>query len=470
MTHLATVLFAPFEFNHADLVSAAVLQNFGGDPGAIDKRCPDFDLISVRHQQDFREFNVPAWVSGKGLDVEFIARTDTVLFSAGFNDCMHRENVWNYLRSQRARDSTEFANRRQDRRIENGNFPLLLARSSCSPEPTPAVTKVHETKDKPDIEDLRTLVREDVAAIDRLIKARLYSDVILINQLSQYIIASGGKRLRPLLALLSAKVAGYEGTRHREVAVIIELIHTATLLHDDVVDASTMRRGRETANLVWGNEASVLVGDFLYSRAFQMMVDLEDIRVLEILADATNTIAEGEVMQLVNCRDPDTSEARYLTTIHNKTAKLFEAAAILGAVVARRETAFEHAMGAFGRHIGTAFQLVDDALDYSASPADLGKNIGDDLAEGKPTLPLLYAMWNGTPTQAKIVREAIEKGGRERIDEISSAIESTGAIAYTFARAQAEADKALAACAEIPKSSYRDGLETFVDLAVNRGS
>ena len=252
--------------------------------------------------------------------------------------------------------------------------------------------------------------------------------------------------------------------------MIVELIHTATLLHDDVVDASKMRRGRETANLVWGNEASVLVGDFLYSRAFQMMVDLQDIRVLEILADATNTIAEGEVMQLVNCRDPDTTEERYLTTIHNKTAKLFEAAAILGAVIARRETALEHAMGAYGRHIGTAFQLVDDALDYSASSADLGKNIGDDLAEGKPTLPLLYAMWNGTPAQAKIVREAIEQGGRERIEEISSAIESTGAIAYTFARAQAEADKALAACAEIPKSPYRDALEAFVELAVNRSS
>ena len=340
----------------------------------------------------------------------------------------------------------------------------------AGPDQCPQVTDLYETKAKPEIADLRMLVREDVAAVDRLIKARLYSDVVLINQLSHYIIASGGKRLRPLLALLSAKAAAYEGTRHREVAVIVELIHTATLLHDDVVDASKMRRGRETANLVWGNEASVLVGDFLYSRAFQMMVDLQDIRVLEILADATNTIAEGEVMQLVNCHDPDTTEERYLTTIHNKTAKLFEAAAILGAVIAERGTEFEHAMGAYGRHIGTAFQLVDDALDYSASSADLGKNIGDDLAEGKPTLPLLYAMRNGTPAQATIVREAIEQGGRERIDEISSAIESTGAIAYTFARAQAEADKALAACAEIPKSPYRDALETLVELAVNRSS
>jgi octaprenyl-diphosphate synthase len=329
---------------------------------------------------------------------------------------------------------------------------------------------VQETRTSPDIDALRRLVQEDAAAVDRLIRARLYSDVVLINQLGHYIIGNGGKRLRPLIALLSARAAGYEGARHVEVAVIVELIHTATLLHDDVVDASKMRRGRETANLVWGNEASVLVGDFLYSRAFQMMVDLENIRVLEILADATNTIAEGEVLQLASCHDPDTSEERYLKTIQNKTAKLFEAAAILGAVVAERDGAFENAMGAYGRHVGTAFQLVDDALDYCASPEVLGKNIGDDLAEGKPTLPLLYAMWHGTSNQAATVRDAIRHGGIERIEEIRAAIESTGAITYTFARAQAEADKALAALAEIPESAYRSALETLVEFAVNRSS
>ena len=329
-------------------------------------------------------------------------------------------------------------------------------------------TVVHEAKSAPDIEELRRLVLEDSQAVDRLIRARLYSDVVLINQLSHYIIAGGGKRLRPLLALLSAKAAGYEGTRHVDVAVIVELIHTATLLHDDVVDASKLRRGRETANLVWGNEATVLVGDFLSSRAFQMMVELENIRVLEILADATNTIAEGEVMQLVSCRDPETTEERYLTTIHNKTAKLFEAAAMLGAVVAGRGGEFENAMGAYGRHIGTAFQLVDDALDYSSSPEELGKNIGDDLAEGKPTLPLLYAMWHGTPAQAALVRSAIERGGLDHINEIQAAIESTGAITYTFGRAQAEAQKALAALMEIPKSPYRNALEVLVEFAVYR--
>jgi octaprenyl-diphosphate synthase len=329
---------------------------------------------------------------------------------------------------------------------------------------------VHEARSAPDIDELRRLVQDDVQAVDRLIRARLYSDVVLINQLSHYIIAGGGKRLRPLLVLLSAKASGYEGTHHIDAAVIVELVHTATLLHDDVVDASKLRRGRETANLVWGNEASVLVGDFLYSRAFQMMVDLQNLRVLEILADATNTIAEGEVMQLVNCHDPGTTEERYLATIHNKTAKLFEAAAMLGAVVAGRTGALENALGAYGRHIGAAFQLVDDALDYSSSPDELGKNIGDDLAEGKPTLPLLYAMWHGTPEQATMVRHAIEHGGLEHIKEIQAAIESTGAITYTFARAQAEADKALAALKEVPNTPYKTALEVLAEFAVSRSS
>lgn len=321
-----------------------------------------------------------------------------------------------------------------------------------------------------DIAAVRALVADEIAAVDRLIKARLYSEVVLINQLSQYIIGSGGKRLRPVIALLAAKATGYTGTRHIDVAVIIELIHTATLLHDDVVDASKMRRGRETANLVWGSEASVLVGDFLYSRAFQMMVDLQNMRILEILADSTNTIAEGEVMQLVNCHDPDTTEQRYLDTIHNKTAKLFEAAAELGVVISGGQPHLETALARYGRHLGTAFQLVDDALDYSASLEELGKNIGDDLAEGKPTLPLLYAMWKGTKTEAAIVREAIEKGGLEQIEAISAAIESTGAITYTFALAEAEAAKAKEALSGLPPSPYTDALCTLASFAVHRSS
>lgn len=321
-----------------------------------------------------------------------------------------------------------------------------------------------------DIDDVRNLVADEIGAVDRLIKTRLYSDVVLINQLSHYIIGSGGKRLRPVIALLSAKAVGYNGSQHIDVAAIIELIHTATLLHDDVVDSSKMRRGRETANLIWGSEASVLVGDFVYSRAFQMMVDLQNMRILEILADATNIIAEGEVMQLVNCHDPNTTEQRYLDTIRNKTAKLFEAAAELGIVVGGGKPELETALARYGRHLGTAFQLVDDALDYRGSLAQLGKNIGDDLAEGKPTLPLLYAMWNGTDEQAQTVREAIEKGGLERITEISAAIESTGAITYTFALAEAEAAQAKAALSGLAPSPYLDALDRLATFAVHRNS
>jgi octaprenyl-diphosphate synthase len=307
-----------------------------------------------------------------------------------------------------------------------------------------------------------------MAEVDRLIRSRLYSEVALINQLGTYIIAGGGKRLRPALSLLAAKATGHTGTRHIEVAVIIELVHTATLLHDDVVDASRMRRGRETANLIWGNEASVLVGDFLYSRAFQMMVELQNLRVLEILADATNVIAEGEVMQLVSCHDPEISEQRYLDTIRFKTAKLFEAAAQLGVVVADGSTAQENALAAYGRHLGTAFQLVDDALDYCADSAQLGKNLGDDLAEGKPTLPLLYAMWQGTPSQAALIRTAIQQGGRDRIADITAAIESTGAITYTLALAEREAAGAQSALSAVPPSKFREVLIGLAKFAVER--
>lgn len=326
------------------------------------------------------------------------------------------------------------------------------------------------TTPNPTIEEINSLVAADLKAVDQRIESRLYSDVMLINQLSHYIIGSGGKRLRPILVLLSAKAVGYQGHSHIDVACIIELVHTATLLHDDVVDASQMRRGRETANLVWGNEASVLVGDFLYSRAFQMMVDLQNMRILEVLADATNTIAEGEVMQLVNCHDPSITEQRYLDTIRNKTAKLFEASTQLGVVLSQDNTELETAFATYGRHLGTAFQLIDDALDYTSSSEDIGKNIGDDLSEGKPTLPLLYTMWNGEEKQAKVVREAIEKGGLEHIDLILEAIESTGAITYTFSIAEAEAAKAKAALRDVPPSPYLDALNALAEFAVHRSS
>jgi len=318
------------------------------------------------------------------------------------------------------------------------------------------------------LKQLRALIGGDMAAVDLRLQASLQSEVVLINQLGSYIIGGGGKRLRPALSLLAARALGYGGQRHVEVAAIIELVHTATLLHDDVVDDSRLRRGRETANSLWGNEASVLVGDFLYSRAFQMMVTLSDLRVLEIMADATNIIAEGEVMQLANCHDPDISEQRYLDTIRYKTARLFEAAAQLGVVVAGGSLELQQALAAYGRHLGTAFQLVDDALDYQSDSATLGKNLGDDLAEGKPTLPLLYALWNGSVAESELIRTAIEQGGREQLPQIRAAIESTGAITYTLALAEREAAEADAALVSLPSSDFRDVLSGLARFAVQR--
>ena len=319
-----------------------------------------------------------------------------------------------------------------------------------------------------DIEQIRAPVRDDLHAVDALIRQKLHSDVVLINQLAGYIIDSGGKRLRPITVLLAARACGYEGGDHIAAAAIVEFIHTATLLHDDVVDESSLRRGRETANAIWGNQASVLVGDFLYSRAFQMMVGIGRMRVMEILADTTNTIAEGEVMQLLHCHDPDTTEERYQAVIYAKTAKLFEAAAQLGAVLANRPLAEEQALVRYGRHLGTAFQLIDDVLDYSASSAEMGKNIGDDLAEGKPTLPLIYAMRHGAPEEVQIIRTAIEQGGLEQLDIVTRTIESTGALDYTARLAAAEAEHAIADLDSLQDSPAKESLFALARFAVSR--
>ena len=304
--------------------------------------------------------------------------------------------------------------------------------------------------------------------VNQLIQKRLHSEVALINQLSNYIIYSGGKRLRPALVLLSAKAFNYSGSQHINLAAIIEFIHTATLLHDDVVDASQKRRGNDTANAIWGNEAAVLVGDFVYSRAFQMMVDANNMRIMDILSNATNTIAEGEVLQLLNCNDPDTTEQRYMDVIHFKTAKLFEAAGQLGAVLAGATPEQEIAMAQYGMYLGTAFQLVDDVLDYSASSDEIGKNIGDDLAEGKPTLPLIRAMTTGTKEQADIIRHAITHSGRDNIDQVMVAITATDAIAYTAKKAREEADKAIEMLTKIPDSNYRNALSSLAEFSVSR--
>jgi octaprenyl-diphosphate synthase len=319
-----------------------------------------------------------------------------------------------------------------------------------------------------DIQAVYTLVADDMRAVNDVIGTRLRSDVALINQMGQYIINSGGKRLRPILVLLSGRAFGHSGRTHISLSAVVEFIHTATLLHDDVVDASEMRRGHETANSIWGNEASVLVGDFLYSRAFEMMVEVGNMEVMEIMAHATNTIAEGEVLQLLNCHDADTTEDRYLEVIRSKTAKLFEAAAELGAVISKQSSAERQAMRHYGIHLGTAFQLIDDVLDYSASPEQIGKNIGDDLAEGKPTLPLIYAMRNGTQEQATFIRQAVKDGGRGTIAEVIQAIEYTGAIAYTARAAQRESEKAMAALEAIPSSPYKDAMYALAAFAVQR--
>jgi octaprenyl-diphosphate synthase len=319
-------------------------------------------------------------------------------------------------------------------------------------------------------EEINTLCHRDMAEVDRVIRQRLQSDVALVNQLGHYIIDSGGKRFRPLLVLLSARAHGYQGRDHYILAAIIEFIHTATLLHDDVVDESSLRRGQETANELFGNAASVLVGDFLYSRAFEMMVDVNSMKVMDILANTTNVIAEGEVMQLMNVHDADTTEERYIEVIHCKTAKLFEAATRLGAVLCSSDEQQEMAMARYGMHLGTAFQLIDDVLDYTSSSDDMGKNVGDDLAEGKPTLPLIYAMRKGTAEQADLIRTAIEKGGYDHIDQVQAVIHATGALDYTASVARKEADFALNELDGLEDSDYKQALVSLAHLSVDRNS
>lgn len=308
----------------------------------------------------------------------------------------------------------------------------------------------------------------DMAAVDALIRARLASDVVLINQVAEYIIGSGGKRLRPMLHLIAARAAGHAGRECLQLAALIEFIHTSTLLHDDVVDESDLRRGRKTANAVWGNAASVLVGDFLYSRSFQMMVELDSMRVMRILADTTNRIAEGEVLQLLNIGNPDTQEQAYLDVIERKTAVLFAAATRLGAVLAGLPAAEEDALARYGLELGHAFQIADDVLDYASDAGTLGKNVGHDLAEGKPTLPLIIAIERSAPAQADMLREAIRAGGLDALDEVLGAIRATDALEAARERAHAYADRAREALTALPASDARDALAVLADYAVDR--
>jgi octaprenyl-diphosphate synthase len=313
-------------------------------------------------------------------------------------------------------------------------------------------------------------VADDMHQVDALIRARLDSDVALVRQVAEHIVAGGGKRLRPALLLLAAGALGCRGPACHELAAVVEFIHTATLLHDDVVDESQLRRGRRTANAAFGNAASVLVGDFLYSRAFQMMVGLDNVRVMRVLADATNTIAEGVVLQLMNCHDPDVDEARYLDVVRRKTAKLFEAAAQLGGVLGGAAPALERGLADYGMHLGTAFQVVDDVLDYSGAAQETGKNLGDDLAEGKPTLPLIRVMQAGSAAQRALVRRAIVEGGREDFAPVMEAIQATRALDYARAAAQREVEQAMRAIAALPPSAHGESLLELAAFAVSRRS
>jgi octaprenyl-diphosphate synthase len=303
-----------------------------------------------------------------------------------------------------------------------------------------------------------SLIADDMREVDAVIARRLDSGVPLVGQVSRYIISSGGKRLRPALLLLVCGALGYSGAQRHNLAAVVEFIHTATLLHDDVVDDSTLRRGRATANQHFGNPASVLVGDFLYSRAFQMMLDAHDVRVMEILADATNVIAEGEVMQLMNMHDPALDEAAYLQVIRSKTAKLFEASARLGAVLAGAPAAVEQACADYGQALGTAFQVIDDVLDYDGDAEEMGKNLGDDLREGKVTLPLIAAMRRGTPEQTALIRQAVETGALHELERIVAVVRETGSLDVARDAAAAEARRAMQAAGQLPANPHADGL------------
>ncbi len=312
------------------------------------------------------------------------------------------------------------------------------------------------------------IVAADMQAVDATIRAQLHSDVPLVSQIADYIVSAGGKRIRPALVLLMANAWGYNGSDHHKLAAVVEFIHTATLLHDDVVDESSMRRGRQTANALFGNAASVLVGDFVYSRAFQMMVSVGNMRVMQILADATNVIAEGEVLQLMNMHDPDVTEERYLQVIRSKTAKLFEAATELGCLITGAAESDVTAAAEYGRSLGTAFQLIDDVLDYSGDAANTGKNVGDDLREGKPTLPLIYLLQHGTAQERELVRNCIEHGDEEHFDDILDAITNSGALEYTRVKAEQASQRAILSLQRLKDSEHKNALIQLANFAVQR--
>ncbi len=335
--------------------------------------------------------------------------------------------------------------------------------------PSPLTNEIQaKSEETIDFDAIKALTETESKAVDKLILDELSSEVVLINQIGRYIINNGGKRLRPMLVLLAAKSLGYQGSNHLIMAAVIEFIHTATLLHDDVVDESILRRGQDSANAVWGNSASVLVGDYLYSRSFEMMVRADNMRIMEILSKTTTAIAEGEVLQLLNCNNPETTEKKYLDVISRKTAILFSTASQLGGVLCNANKEIENSLLQYGHHLGIAFQLIDDALDYKADASELGKNTGDDLADGKPTLPLIFAMQECTSQQNKLIKNAIQKGNRQAFNEVYTIIQSTNALNYTEQRAEQEAIKAVAALGALPNSTYKDAMVSLAKFSLQR--
>ena len=453
MALVLLVVLAAAHLENLHLGMPTVRDHFRRDLRSGDERRTDLDGLAFADHKHLVQSDFRAHVRRYLFYFDLFAGCDAILLAAGFYDRVHDGLHTSVTKSRALYAANPFKSK-----------PKSAALTWPAAAPTIAAFRFFAVA----LTELYALIAEDMQAVDAVIRRRLHSDVVLVRQVAEYIIAGGGKRMRPALVLLAAGALDYRGTHHHELAAVVEFIHTATLLHDDVVDESDLRRGRQTANALFGNAASVLVGDFLYSRAFQMMVGVGSMRVMEVLADATNVIAEGEVLQLMNCHNADIDVDAYLQVIRYKTAKLFQAAGRLGGILGGASPELEESLARYGMHLGTAFQLVDDVLDYSGDETETGKHLGDDLAEGKPTLPLIHVMRHGTPDQAACVRLAIEEGGREAFADVLAAVRATGALEAARQQAKAETATAVAALDELPPSKYKDALLELAAFSVAR--
>jgi len=454
------IVLTTTHFENANFVVFAMRQNCHCDSCTGHQGCADLEFSAVADCQNLIDHNLLAYVRSNLFYFNFFASSNTILFATGFYDRVHvrplDKNLCGYLR-------TDFRRARNYSSDWPGLLIPIIQRHLNAFYPFFPSHALSTTPSNP-----LALISADMAEVDRVIAQRLDSGVPLVGTVSQYIISAGGKRIRPALLLLMAGALGYTDAQRHNLAAVVEFIHTATLLHDDVVDESTLRRGRPTANESFGNPASVLVGDFLYSRAFQMMVDSGEMRVMEVLAEATNVIAEGEVLQLMNMHDASLDEAGYLRVIRSKTAKLFEASTRLAAILAKSSPDVEAACADYGQALGTAFQVIDDVLDYDGDAKELGKNLGDDLREGKNTLPLIIAMQRGTPAQRQTIQSAIENGEMDALAEIVEIVRNTGALDATRAAASAEAERAIAALNILPTGPYREAMHALAAQLLDR--